>query len=96
MIAITGGMFVVPLYAFLTTTVDISQTSRTVAANNIVNSAFMVGGSVGILGVTQLGISVSDAILIVLLLCVVSALCGWRLFQAERAHELDTKVHVDE
>ena len=96
MIAITGGMFVVPLYAFLTTTVDKSQTSRTVAANNIVNSAFMVGGSVGILGVTQLGVSVSDAILIVLLLCVVSALCGWRLFQAERAHELDSRVHVDE
>jgi MFS family permease len=37
-IAITGGMFVVPLYAFLTTTVDKSETSRTVAANNIVNS----------------------------------------------------------
>ncbi|MCW5645845.1 MAG: hypothetical protein KIT23_01115 [Sphingopyxis sp.] len=35
-------MFVVPLYAFLTTTVAKSQTARTVAANNIVNSGFMV------------------------------------------------------
>jgi MFS family permease len=95
MIAITGGMFVVPLYAFLTTTVDKSQTSRTVAANNIVNSAFMVGGSVGILGVTQLGVSVSDAILIVLLLCVISAWCGWRLYRAEKAHEMDNKVSLD-
>lgn len=95
MIAITGGMFVVPLYAFLTTTVDKSQTSRTVAANNIVNSAFMVAGSVGILGVTQLGVSVSDAILIVLLLCVISAWCGWRLYQAEKAHEMDSKVSLD-
>src|SRR3546814_9350142 len=36
-IAISGGMFVVPLYAFLTTTVPKDQTARTVAANNIVN-----------------------------------------------------------
>ena len=45
-IAITGGMFVVPLYAFLTTTVTKDQTARTVAANNVVNSAAMVAGSV--------------------------------------------------
>jgi len=94
MIAITGGMFVVPLYAFLTTTVDKSQTSRTVAANNIVNSAFMVGGSVGILGLTQLGVSVSDAILVVLALCVISAWCGWRLYQAEKSHEMDSVVSL--
>lgn len=95
MIAITGGMFVVPLYAFLTTTVDKSQTSRTVAANNIVNSAFMVGGSVGILGVTQAGVSVIDAILVVLLLCVASAYCGWTLYKAEKAHEMDGAVSID-
>ena len=82
MIAITGGMFVVPLYAFLTTTVDKSQTSRTVAANNIVNSGFMVFGSVGILGVTKLGVSVSDAILVVLVLCLLSAWAAWTLHKA--------------
>src|SRR5207237_583882 len=37
-ISVTGGMFVVPLYAFLTTTVEVDHTARTVAANNIVNS----------------------------------------------------------
>ncbi len=41
-VAITGGMFVVPLYAFLTTTVPKTETARTVAANNIVNSGAMV------------------------------------------------------
>ena len=45
-IAITGGMFVVPLYAFLTTTVDKDQTARTVAANNVVNSGAMAIGSI--------------------------------------------------
>ena len=37
-VAIAGGMFVVPLYAFLTTTVPKAETARTIAANNIVNS----------------------------------------------------------
>eukprot|EP01035_Chromulina_nebulosa_P015520 gene15520-20566_t len=44
-IAVTGGMFVVPLYAFLTTTVTSDQTARTVAANNVVNSGAMVVGA---------------------------------------------------
>ena len=43
-VAIAGGMFVVPLYAFLTTTVPKSETARTIAANNIVNSGLMVFG----------------------------------------------------
>ena len=34
-VAISGGMFVVPLYAFLTTTVPKSETARTVAATQI-------------------------------------------------------------
>jgi MFS family permease len=82
MIAITGGMFVVPLYAFLTTTVEKSQTSRTVAANNIVNSLFMAAGSAGIIGVTMLGVSVEDAILVVLVLCGISAWAAWVLHKA--------------
>jgi hypothetical protein len=85
MIAITGGMFVVPLYAFLTTTVEKSQTARTVAANNIVNSGAMVAGSVGIYGVTNIpGVSVEDAIWVVVALCFASAYCAWRLHKAER------------
>ncbi|RYD68116.1 MAG: MFS transporter [Sphingomonadales bacterium] len=89
MIAITGGMFVVPLYAFLTTTVDKSQTSRTVAANNIVNSGFMVAGSVGILGLTHVpGISVEHAILVIVGLCLLSAIC------ARRLHKAESDVHV--
>jgi len=44
-IAIAGGMFVVPLYAFLTTRVAPDQAARTIAANNIVNSGAMVVGA---------------------------------------------------
>ncbi|RHW17424.1 MFS transporter [Sphingomonas gilva] len=81
-ISITGGMFVVPLYAFLTTTVDQSETSRTVAANNIVNSGAMVFGSVGILGVTAAGVSVVDAIWVLVVTALASAYAAWRLHKA--------------
>ena len=43
-------MFVVPLYAFLTTTVPKSETARTIAANNIVNSALMVAATLILTG----------------------------------------------
>ncbi len=56
-IAVAGGMFVVPLYAFLTTFVDKSQTSRTIAANNIVNSGAMVVGSLIATGLSLGGVA---------------------------------------
>ncbi|HEY7005654.1 MAG TPA: MFS transporter, partial [Sphingomicrobium sp.] len=55
-VAITGGMFVVPLYAFLTTTVPKTETARTVAANNIVNSGAMVIGALLAFALSSLGI----------------------------------------
>ena len=81
-ISITGGMFVVPLYAFLTTTVDLSETSRTVAANNIVNSGAMVIGSAGIFAMTHLGISLVDAIWVMVATALLSAYAAWRLHKA--------------
>ncbi len=81
-ISITGGMFVVPLYAFLTTTVDQSETARTVAANNIVNSGAMVAGSVGILGLTHIGVTVTQAIWVVVAAALGSAYAAWRLHKA--------------
>ncbi len=56
-IAVFGGMFVVPLYAFMTTTVAKNETARTVAANNVVNSGAMVFGALVILGATGAGLS---------------------------------------
>src|SRR3546814_19594190 len=44
-IAIAGGMFVVPLSAFLTTTVAKSQTARRVAPNNNLNSGILVAAT---------------------------------------------------
>jgi MFS family permease len=81
-IAVFGGMFVVPLYAFLTTTVRKDETARTVAANNVVNSGAMTFGAVVIMLSTQAGLSSREALLIVCVMCGVSALLALRLHRA--------------
>jgi MFS family permease len=81
-VAITGGMFVVPLYAFLTTTVPKTETARTVAANNIVNSGAMVIGSLVAFALSSLGIGPAGQLLLVAAMCVVSAWLGWKLHRA--------------
>jgi hypothetical protein len=84
-IAVAGGMFVVPLYAFLTTVVDKSETARTIAANNIVNSGAMVVGSLLAVGLSALGVAIVDQLLLGAAMCSVSAWLGWLLYKAERA-----------
>ncbi len=81
-VAITGGMFVVPLYAFLTTTVPKSETARTVAANNIVNSGAMVIGSLLAFALSSVGIGPVGQLLLVAAMCLVSAWLGYRLHLA--------------
>jgi predicted MFS family arabinose efflux permease len=81
-VSVTGGMFVVPLYAFLTTTVESDHTARTVAANNIVNSGAMVVGAVGAILFANLGFSVVEALLAVAVMCVGAAVISWRLHVA--------------
>lgn len=81
-VAITGGMFVVPLYAFLTTTVPKSETARTVAANNIVNSGAMVIGSLLAFALSSLGVGPTGQLLMVAAMCVVAAWLGWKLHLA--------------
>jgi MFS family permease len=80
--AVTGGMFVVPLYAFLTTTVPKSETARTVAANNIVNSGAMVVGSLLAFALSSLGVGPAGQLLLVAAMCIVSAWLGWKLHLA--------------
>jgi len=81
-IAIFGGMFVVPLYAFLTTTVPKAQAARTVAANNIVNSGAMVAGSLIAIGLSVAGVAVQDQLLLAAAMCLISAWLAWKLHKA--------------
>ena len=83
LIAVAGGMFVVPLYAFLTTRVDKSEASRSVAANNFVSSVFMVVGAglAGVLG--YFGIPLEEQLLFSLVLCLLSAQLARKLHAIE-------------
>ena len=81
-IAITGGMFVVPLYAFLTTTVSKDQTARTVAANNVVNSGAMVVGAIIVLSLTALGATPDQLLFLVAAMCIVAAWLAQKLHEA--------------
>jgi MFS family permease len=81
-VAVAGGMFVVPLYAFLTTTVKKSETARTVAANNIVNSGAMVIAVVAAFCLAQAGVSIPNTLVMVAVMCLGSAWLAWRLHLA--------------
>ncbi len=86
-IAISGGMFVVPLYAFLTTFVDKSQTARTIAANNIVNSGAMVVGSIVAISLSAAGLPLQEQVLLSAVMCLFSAWLATLLYRSERAAE---------
>ena len=81
-IAVAGGMFVVPLYAFLTTTVRKAEAARTVAANNIVNSGAMVIGSLIAISLSVFGIGAADQLLLAAAMCMVSAWLAQKLHRA--------------
>ncbi|RST32225.1 MFS transporter [Sphingomonas ginkgonis] len=81
-VAISGGMFVVPLYAFLTTTVPKAETARTVAANNIVNSGAMVIGSGLAFALSSAGVGPTGQLVLVAAMCLVSAWLGYKLHLA--------------
>lgn len=73
LIAVAGGMFVVPLYAILQTSAAASERARTIAANNVVNAAVTVilvgfimalatngttvAGVIGVLGFSTLAVA---------------------------------------
>ncbi|BCA57947.1 MFS transporter [Sphingomonas sp. HMP6] len=81
-IAVSGGMFVVPLYAFLTTTVTKDQTARTVAANNVVNAGAMVIGAVSVQALSIAGVTPENMLLLVALMSPVAAWLAYKLHQA--------------
>jgi predicted MFS family arabinose efflux permease len=82
-IAVAGGMFVVPLYAFLTTKVAGDQAARTIAANNIVNSGAMVAGSLLAVGLTAAGVPIAEQLLLGAAMCLISAWLARRLHAVE-------------
>ncbi|MET0794534.1 MAG: MFS transporter, partial [Polyangiaceae bacterium] len=58
LLALSGGVFTVPLYTLLQGRSDPSSRSRVVAANNVMNAGFMVVGTGLLAGLSAAGVSV--------------------------------------
>lgn len=54
LVGLSGGVFIVPLYAFIQTRAEKQECAQAIAANNIINALFMVGSA--ILSIVLLGV----------------------------------------
>ena len=77
-IAVCGGLYIVPLYTILQTRSDADSRARAIAANNVMNAAFMVISAVAGAGMLALGFSVPHVFLVqaVANLVVAVFICG--------------------
>ena len=62
-LAVAGGVFSVPLYAVLQTAGEAGGRSRAIAANNIINGVFQIGGVVAIGAAVSSGIGITLALM---------------------------------
>jgi len=70
LMSMSGGLFTVPLYTLLQTEAKPAERSRVIAGASVVNSLFMVLGSLGLMGLFALGL---DAWQVFLVLAVLNA-----------------------
>lgn len=63
-IAVSGGLYIVPLYTNIQSKAQKSEVSRMIASNNIVNSFFMVGSALLAAGLIKAGFSVPQVFLV--------------------------------
>ena len=65
LIAMCGGLYVVPLFAIVQSRSDAEHRSRTIASNNVINALFMVTATVAMVLMLQGGFSIPDIFLAV-------------------------------
>ncbi len=78
-IAVSGGIFIVPLYVLLQWASPRTRRARAVAANNIVNSGAMVIAAMATMDLLAAGVSVPGLFLLTGVLTLPVALFFWRL-----------------
>ncbi|CAH0991602.1 Lysophospholipid transporter LplT [Sinobacterium norvegicum] len=75
MLGVFGGFYTVPLYAYIQSKADKDAKARTIAANNILNSIFMVASAVlAIVSLTLLPLTIADFFLLLSILNIIVAL----------------------
>jgi acyl-[acyl-carrier-protein]-phospholipid O-acyltransferase / long-chain-fatty-acid--[acyl-carrier-protein] ligase len=86
LIAASGGVFVLPLYALLQTAGDERRTARTIGANNVVNAAAMVLSAIAVIALLAAGVSVPGLFLLTGVATLAVAGLFWRLRAALVPH----------
>ena len=79
LLAASAGLYSVPLYALIQARSDARHTARIVAANNIVNAAFMIGASLMAGALLSAGVSIPQLFLVTALLNAAVAAYIYRL-----------------
>lgn len=64
-VAIAGGLYIVPLYAFLQQRGAADHMARLIAANNVMNAVFMVSSAVLLMVLAALTVAIPDVFLLV-------------------------------
>jgi acyl-[acyl-carrier-protein]-phospholipid O-acyltransferase/long-chain-fatty-acid--[acyl-carrier-protein] ligase len=85
LVAVFGGLYIVPLYAILQSTGEDSHRSRIIAANNVVNAAFMVAAALATAIMLVAGLSVPAVFLTISVLNLGAFVFLWPLARAARA-----------
>ncbi len=78
LIAISGGLMIVPLYTFLQWRSAPHERSRVIAGNNILNAIFMVVGALMLAVLLGLGLGPTDVFAVLAVLNVVAAIVMYR------------------
>ena len=79
MIGVFGGFYIVPLYSLIQARSAPSHRSRIIAANNILNSLFLVTSALVAIGLLRAGLSIVDLFLVAGLMTAAVALFIFRL-----------------
>ncbi len=74
LIGLSGGLYIVPLYALILERSDPERRSRTIAANNILNALFMVLSALLAIALLTNGVSIPELFLVLVLLNVLVAI----------------------
>jgi len=81
-IGISGGIFIVPLYAYIQERAPKAYLARTIAVINIMNALFMVGSAIaGMVFLGMMGLSISDFFLVIATMNIV--ICCYIFYQVD-------------
>ena len=94
LIGVAGGLFIVPLYAYIQSATEAHKRARIIAALNVINSLFMLVSALA--GMLLLGIAGLSIPLFLLILSVVNLLVLPLVLQIRRYTGTETAIkHVD-